>query len=108
MVASMKSALTPIDDETPHSAVERLLTVREVGDRLGISISLVYALCAKRQLGHIRLGLSRGTIRISEGDLSTILSCRRAPAIAPTATAQKKSFTTLDQTRLAAAWHRRR
>ncbi len=43
-----------------------MLTVKEVAGQLGISPSLVYALCARGLLVHERYGLGRGTVRISE------------------------------------------
>jgi excisionase family DNA binding protein len=47
----------------------KLLTVREASGRLGVSPSLVYALCAARRLAHERHGLGRGKILIPEGAL---------------------------------------
>jgi excisionase family DNA binding protein len=47
-------------------AMTKLLSVREVAQRLGISGALVYALCLQRRLRHERHGLGRGTIRIPE------------------------------------------
>lgn len=43
-----------------------LLTVKEAAERLGLSVSLVYALCAAKKIRHERHGLRRGTIRIPE------------------------------------------
>jgi excisionase family DNA binding protein len=43
-----------------------LLTVKKAAERLNVSPSLVYALIAGRKLGHIRVGLKRGVIRIPE------------------------------------------
>lgn len=43
---------------------EKPLTVQEAADHLGVSASLVYALCSKGRLRHARHGLGRGTIRI--------------------------------------------
>jgi excisionase family DNA binding protein len=53
-----------------------MLTVNEVAERLGCSKSLVYALCEKGILAHVRLGLGRGVIRISEGQLDEFLKCQ--------------------------------
>jgi excisionase family DNA binding protein len=44
----------------------KLLTVREAAERLGISPSLVYGLCARRGLCHDQYGLGRGKILIAE------------------------------------------
>jgi excisionase family DNA binding protein len=40
------------------------MTVQEAAERLGVSVSLVYSLCASRRLRHERHGLGRGVIRI--------------------------------------------
>jgi excisionase family DNA binding protein len=55
----------------------KLLTVREAAVRLGCSPALVYQLCAERRIGHVRLGVGRGTIRIPEDELEEYLkSCK--------------------------------
>ena len=54
-------------------ATMKLLNVREVADRLRCSRALVYQLCEKGRLSHHRLGIGRGTIRVSEADLQTFL-----------------------------------
>jgi excisionase family DNA binding protein len=43
-----------------------MLTVKHAADRLGVSPSLVYALCGAGRIRHSRHGLGRGCIRISE------------------------------------------
>jgi excisionase family DNA binding protein len=50
-----------------------LLTVQQAAARLRVSPSTVYTLCAQRKLGHVRVGLARGTIRIDEADLAAFL-----------------------------------
>jgi excisionase family DNA binding protein len=50
------------------------ITVREASDRLGDSTATVYSLCAGRRLGHIRVGVGKGTIRIREQDLDAYLA----------------------------------
>lgn len=47
-----------------------MLTVKEAAQKLGISPSLVYGLCAAGKIRHERFGLGRGTIRISIEALS--------------------------------------
>ena len=54
-----------------------LLTVQEVAERLKCSRALIYALCEKGRLNHHRLGLGRGTIRISVSDLEAFLQAAR-------------------------------
>ena len=56
---------------------EKSLTVAETASHAGISVSLVYRLCAERKLAHRRIGCGRGTIRILESDLEEFIqSCR--------------------------------
>jgi excisionase family DNA binding protein len=65
-----------------------VLTVQQAAGRLGVSRSLVYALCAAGVVAHTRHGRSgkRGCIRIEEAALEAYrLSCRgeRRPTAAP-------------------------
>jgi excisionase family DNA binding protein len=56
-----------------------LLTIKEAAERLSVRPSTVYALCARRKLPHVRVGLARGTIRIDESDLAAFVeSCKVA------------------------------
>lgn len=58
------------------------MTVRQAAERLGISASLVYALCRDGVLKHFRHGRpgKRGTIRIPEQAVAEyIASCERRP-----------------------------
>jgi len=50
-----------------------VLTVADVAKRLRCSPSLVYGLCASGKLPHHRLGLGRGTIRVTEAQLAAFL-----------------------------------
>ncbi len=54
-----------------------LLTTEEVARRLSVSRSLVYELVVKGKLPHHRVGVGRGTIRISEDDVAEFLRCCR-------------------------------
>jgi len=47
-------------DPGPH---ERLLTVREVASRLGVSTALVYRLCERNELRSLRIGVPSGSKR---------------------------------------------
>lgn len=60
------------------------LTVREAAERLGLSVSLVYALCAAKRIRHERHGIRRGTIRITE---EAIEEYHRSVTVTPVATA---------------------
>jgi len=48
---------------------DKLLTVAETAERLGISLAVVYALCSARRIRHERHGLKRGKILIPESAL---------------------------------------
>lgn len=62
----------------------QMLTVKQAAERLGLSVSLVYALCAAKKLRHERHGLRRGTIRIPE---DAIDEYHRSVTVAPVARA---------------------
>ena len=57
-------------EEPRHEILKvKMLTVQETAQRLGISTSLVYSLCANRKIRHERHGLGRGKILIPEDAL---------------------------------------
>jgi excisionase family DNA binding protein len=61
-----------------------MLTVNEVSERLKVSQAIVYALIERGKIGCHRIGIGRGTIRISEADLGTYLeSCHSQVPDAP-------------------------
>ena len=51
-----------------------MLTVKDVAERLNIAPSTVYSLLSQNKLRCYRIGLGRGTIRVSEDDLSVFLA----------------------------------
>jgi excisionase family DNA binding protein len=53
---------------------ENLLSVSEVAERLGVSVACIYGLVASGDLLCYRIGLRRGTIRISEDQLLAYLN----------------------------------
>ena len=59
------------------------MNVREAAKRLGVSTSIAYGICAQGRLPHVRVGLGRGTIRISEDDLQAFMESCRADRPAP-------------------------
>ena len=61
------------------------MKVPEAAKRLEVSASMVYGLCASGRMPHKRIGLGRGTIRISEEDLTAYLDTCRADRPAPRA-----------------------
>jgi excisionase family DNA binding protein len=78
---------TVLDDAANHEAVQAMMTVRQVADRLQCSVGLVYALCAGGYLKHHRLGIGRGTIRVTEVQLqrfidSTTITVSSPPPVA--------------------------
>ena len=74
-----------------------MITVKTAAERMGISDSLVYELCACGSLRHVRIGRpgSRGCIRITDADIEAFLASQKvggdAPARAPPRQ-QKKVF----------------
>ena len=57
------------------------LSVQQVADRLQVSPSCVYQLIDSGKLSHHRIGVGRGTIRVSDADLKTYLDeCRSESA----------------------------
>jgi excisionase family DNA binding protein len=66
-----------------------IVTVREVAERLEVSVSLVYRLIGSGQLGCTRHGLGRGVIRVSEAQLDDYLStAERGPGPSPSEAAR--------------------
>jgi len=51
--------------------IERLLTVRQVGERLGVCAATVYKLCALGQLRHFRIV---NAIRVAVADLADFIA----------------------------------
>jgi excisionase family DNA binding protein len=60
-----------------------LLTVKQASEQLNCSKALVYALCGRGVLKHIRLGLGRGTIRIEEDDLLAFIELNKSASSTP-------------------------
>lgn len=57
-----------------------LLKVQQVAERLGVSVSLVYQLCADGVMTHFRMGGKgkRGRVMVEESDLQLFMeACRR-------------------------------
>lgn len=80
-----------------------LFTIREASDRLHVSPSLIYALCARGLLDHHRCGLGRGTIRITEKALEVYLQRSKVTG-GGAAGANDTSFKNLDAQRMTRAW----
>jgi hypothetical protein len=53
---------------------DRLLSVRQVADHLGVTTATVYGLCAHRRLAHVRI---LNVIRIAPNDLSEFIASGR-------------------------------
>ena len=49
------------------------MTVHEVAKRLRISLACAYALIESREMAHYRIGVGRGTIRVSEEQIQAFL-----------------------------------
>ncbi|WP_407652641.1 helix-turn-helix domain-containing protein [Aporhodopirellula aestuarii] len=62
-----------------------VLTVEQVASQLRVSRSLVYSLIEAGKLKCHRIGIGRGTIRLSQADLESFLrNCRRDNAAVST------------------------
>ncbi len=57
-----------------RSAVDDLLSVREVGRRLGVTTATVYKLAERGELPHIRIS---NAIRVAPADLAAYIASRR-------------------------------
>ena len=93
------------------STSDRFLTVKQVSERLGVSLGCVYQLVAAGRVQHIRVGLGRGTIRIREDSVdayieSVTLTERDKDEKPPrrAASSKKGVFRHLDAERLTDAW----
>lgn len=49
------------------------LTVKQVAERLAVAQTTVYLLCSESKIDHIRIGIGRGAIRISEDALDAYI-----------------------------------
>jgi excisionase family DNA binding protein len=77
-VALLPPVATPFGALVVHDAVGRLLTVREVADRLRVSRATVYRLVQAGALPVLRISNS---IRVPAESLNGMLSCLRNPTI---------------------------
>lgn len=50
-----------------------MFSVIQVAERLGVSVACVYALVESMELAHYRIGMGRGTIRVSDEQLQAYL-----------------------------------
>jgi excisionase family DNA binding protein len=71
-------------DEGQELPAEKHFTVREVAERLRISLQAVYLLCSERKLRHLRLGVGRGTVRIPASALADFIAQATVQAEEPT------------------------
>lgn len=60
--------------------IERYYSLKEVAERLGVSVDCVRRLVWKRRLAHTRIGSPHGRIRVSESDLKAYLERTRVGA----------------------------
>jgi excisionase family DNA binding protein len=58
---------------------DRLLSVKQVAEHLGVTTATVYGLCADGRLAHVRI---LNTIRVAPGDLAAFIESRRVPVAA--------------------------
>jgi excisionase family DNA binding protein len=62
-----------------------MMTVKTAAERMSISDSLVYELCACGSLPHVRIGRpgSRGCIRITDADIDAFLASQKIGGSTP-------------------------
>src|SRR4051794_1296305 len=60
----------------PQQETSRM-TVAEAATKLEVKTTVIYALCKAKLLGHHRVGLGRGSIRISQADVDIYVRSRR-------------------------------
>lgn len=71
---------------------ESLLTIRELSERMRISIASVYALIKDGKIIALRVGVRRGAIRVRECDLAIYLnSCVQEANIVEPVKAEKQA-----------------
>ncbi len=58
-----------------QGGASRLLTVREVAERLAVSTASIYTLCERGELPHVRIS---NAIRIAPADLAAFLAGKRS------------------------------
>ncbi len=84
-----------MSDEINLSVEDRVITVKQAARRLGISTSLVYALCSEGVIRHTRHGRSgkRGCIRITEASVEEYLALSKGNGRLKTAPIPLKHLT---------------
>lgn len=76
-VASARSPRPRADTSPTRPPSERLRTVAEAADELGLSVYTIRSWIASRRMAHIRLGR---TIRISSAELRRLVEASTVPA----------------------------
>jgi excisionase family DNA binding protein len=74
-----KQSPPPGPDES-RGAPDRLLSVKQVAERLGVATAIVYSLCGDGRLAHVRI---LNVIRIAPSDLSAFIESCRSPVSGP-------------------------
>ena len=95
-----------LNNDTMRAGNGAWLTVKQTSQRLGVSTGCIYQLVASGKLDSIRVGVGRGTIRISEAALNSFVESSAKPKTrAPRAKSSRKSaFRHLNTNRLLEAW----
>ncbi|MFO0966425.1 MAG: helix-turn-helix domain-containing protein [Gemmataceae bacterium] len=63
--------------------MDKLLTIKQAAELLAVSPGLVYSLCAKGKLPHLRIGVGRGCIRFAAADLEAFLASQKRQLVPP-------------------------
>jgi excisionase family DNA binding protein len=59
------------------------MTVYEVAEKLGLSVSSLRAMAKRNRIGHYRIGPNDGRIRFTEEHLSAYLASCEVPVVSP-------------------------
>lgn len=82
-----------------------MLTPKQVAERLNVDVSTIYGLCGAadpaKRLPHVRIGLGRGTIRISEEALDRYLESAARATAAPPSPAPRRATPAMSPERAA-------
>ena len=82
LVSALSSGILPAGSRTRLRAIDggrdNLLSVRQVAARLSVSTATVYALCALRELPHVRV---LNAIRVAPLDLEAFIASKRSEGV---------------------------
>jgi excisionase family DNA binding protein len=80
--------------------LEKLHTIQEAAEAIGVSAALIYGLCASRRIRHERHGLKRGRILIPQSAIDEYRRSRTVEVITPQSSGSVPVRQTLKNLRL--------